>query len=40
MLFWPVCSDPLFTDYPGLPDMKQIGTQAQRAAAKQTNWIN
>jgi hypothetical protein len=36
MLFWPVCSDSLFSDYPGLPDMKQIGTQHSALPYKQS----
>ena len=26
ILFWPVCNVSLFSEYPGLPDIKQIGT--------------
>ena len=36
-LFLPVCYDSLFSEYPRLPDMLQIGTQIQNAAAMEVS---
>jgi hypothetical protein len=38
-LFWPVCYDSLFSEYPGLPAMKKMGTQTQRAAAMEARKL-